>query len=829
MTIAGRRPATELGLRPAPPNRDSSPRLSGLVVLALFLLGMLIGLFRLAGPVEELYPVTSDSEKYHEIAQGFAELYSHPIDGIRLWLSGSVTETDLERYGFNSWVLQHAPAYTALLGFAYLFPGDDIWTGRFVTVVLFALGGAFLYLLGREMFGAKAGLGAALIYLFWPAQWTYAPAILTEIPVTAAAIGTSYILLRTARSGGPKGWIFGGAMIGTLVLTKTTLRYLAVPMIVLEFFIDRAEKNRVRLRRMGARLAGWGVTQAIWLLFLWGFQLSANPMAGTGDDWLWIYRGNYVPDRGWETVGLGDTATPELKVAIEKARSVPQQERRETIYKEAFFETLNRHPGGMATLVLAKAGIFWRFPAVKTDVRAGPLELPPPARVQPAIAIAALLGFVLCLGSGTRRCLPAAIPLYLTLLHAATHLVSRYNIPALPFAFVYGTGAVGACIAGGRELVRRSGADWWKLGGKGSERLVALAAALAAIIIAVLALRVGGLFSLVGPWIAALGAIPILKILLADRGRMGLARSLVLMLPLAMLTWGALASQSDPDAGRITLRRPGEGVRLALSLPEAATPQQFVEAAFMIDMLPSEKGRVDLSVRISGSEIARINGRPPSGPEAFKVDEEVHVAGDRYKRVLRSLERHLNGHVRKRSGMSKAGYDFYRQWYEIPLDPTTAFADTEPVLEIVLLDAEGGSVDLFVDRDAPARGYPERVIEMPAWFVNPYELSNYRFDALATDRILADARLTRPITVASARKKAEFVTAEGEIRPLKGEPRLRLRGRLPGGWALTQNDRGETVPAFVSDSTRVIRMLEPGQIRLLQSDRDNYFDGFITF
>ena len=184
-------------------------------------------------------------------------------------------------------------------------------------------------------------------------------------------------------------------------------------------------------------------------------------------------------------------------------------------------------------MVVAKAGIFWRFPAIKIDVRAGPLELPPPARIQPALAIAALLGFVLCLGSRTRRCLPAAIPIYLTLLHAATHLVSRYNIPAMPFAFVYGSGAVGLCIVGGRELVKRAGSDRRRIGSKVRELLIPFLLAVASIALSILALRMGGRIAYAGPLLAALGSIPICRRLLADHGRNGLLRSLVLLPSLA--------------------------------------------------------------------------------------------------------------------------------------------------------------------------------------------------------------------------------------------------------------------------------------------------------
>ena len=829
MTKARRRPATELGLRPASPSDRSSRRRSFLIVpLALILLGLLIGVLRLTGPEEELYPIAGDSERYHRVARGFADLYSHPLEGFRLWISRGATEADLQRYGFDHWALQHAPAYTAFLGLGYALPADDQSTGRFLTILLFAIGAALVYLLGREIFGRWVGLAAAIVYLFWPAQWFYGPAILTEIPVATASLIAAYVMLRTGRSERRLSWFLGGVAVGVLVLTKTTLRFLAIPIILLELFLETKAAWGQRLRRTGVRLAGWGATQLIWFLFLWGFQLSANPLAGTGDDWLWIYRGNYVPDRGWETVGIGDPMTQELEVGMAKARYAPADGQREVMYKEAFKETFRRYPGGMLALAIAKAEIFWRFPAVKTFVRAGPLDLPPPARVQPVLALAAILGFVLCIGSAPRRCLPAAIPIYLTLLHAATHLVSRYNIPAMPFAFVYGIGGIAAVIAGLRGLLDRFRRDRVELlpGGRRIARPVA--AAVAGVVVLLVALRIGGALALVGPWLAGAAALP-LAIRLLGGGRLALARALVLLVVLAGLATGHTANRSDPDEGRIRLQSPGDGARLVLSLPEDAAPERFVGADLMLDLLPSERGRCTLSVRLNGVELTRYEGRPPSGPEAFLLDEEIHQAGNRYRRVLRSVERHLEGCVRKRPGMSDAGYDYYRQWYRVACDPEIAFAEREAVLEIVLLETDGGFIDLFVDRAAPATGLNARRIMMPAFFENPYKLSSYRFDALATNRILADARLDRSIPVASQRMSAALLRASGDVRPLRGEPRMRLRGRLPGGYGLVRAESGELHPRWLADLTPGTQRLAPAQLRRLQADRGRYFDGYVTY
>lgn len=789
MTVAGTRkpPATEPGLRPAPP-RDTSPSRGRLLPILIILIGIFLGTLRLAAPSGDLYPIEGDSAKYHEIAAGFSRLISHPIEGMKLWFSRSAGEKDLAVYNFDSWVLQHAPAYTFLLGIAYLLPGDDAAAGRLVTVLLWVAGGLFLFLIARDFFGTPPALAAAGLYLFWPAHWAYAPAVLTEVPVAAAALFTVWIMLRTAASG-RRGWIWGGVALGGLILTKTTLRFLALPWILFEFLLDRDGGTRAALRRAAWRTVGWGTTQLIWLIFLWGFQLPANPLASTGEDWLWIYRGNYVPDRGWESVGVGDAYTPELIEGAKLATEGTEGERKGAMYRHAFQKTLTSDPGGMAALFFAKIGIFWRFPAWKTDVGAGPISLPPPARLQPAVAVAALIGLAGMLRGPRRRFLPLLFPIYITLLHAATHLVSRYNVPAIPFAMLFAAGALGSGVARARSLLDRSR-------------------------------RSSALRGIVRPS--------------PDEGPLQFAaRWCVVLLPLALLWIGARANDPDPDQGRIRLRRPGDAVRLRLELPSDVTPGSFVSSEVLIDMLPSLRGRISGVVRVNGVDVGSFDGRPPSGAEAFLLDREVHEQDGRYRRVLRSADRLLDGNLRRRRGLSNAGYDLFRQWFRFPVDPGVAFAGTDLDLEIRIVSSSGGWLDLFVDREAPPSPstssveVPARVIEMPAFFTNAYELSSYRFDALATDRVLADARLIRPIRVYSVRRGATRTGPDGE-RPIAGEPRIRLRGQIPGGYALVRS-AGRVEPAWIEDPAQGLRRADARDIQLLQADRERYFDGRLTF
>jgi hypothetical protein len=790
-----------------------------------------LGSIRLAGDPADLYPLEGDSAKYHQIGQGFARVYAHPAEAFRLWVSHGARPEDLAPYGFDSWVLQHAPAYTALLGAAYLLPGEDVAAGRRTTLLLFAIGAAALFWLGRACFGPAAAALASAPYLLWPAHAVFATAVLTEIPVLTAALVASAVLLATARSVRWRDWVLGGLFLGIVVLTKTTLRFLVVPLVLLEVWLDPAPSRARAWKRAAGRLAGWGATQALWLIFLWGFQLSANPLAKTGDDWLWIYRGNYVPDRGWENIGIGDPVTPELERALEAAGDGPKEERRAAVYRGAFIETARENPGGLLALMIAKAGIFWRFPAVKTRVEVGPLGLPPPARLQPAVAVLGLLGLALCMGEKRRWLLPAAFPVYLTLLHAGTHLVSRYNVPAVPFAMLYGSGMLAACVAVVRSAAPRLRTrEGWRIPPSASSGL-GLACAVAAGSLVACAFLLRGDLGLrwLAPLVVAAACLP-LAIRIAGPGRLGLLRGASVLGLLGILASGTLANDPDRDLRRVHLSRPGEGVRLTLRLPQEARPERFTNAEVLLDLLPSERGKITLSIRAAGEEIGRWTGRPPSDAGNFLFDPNLHSEEDRYRRWLRSADTYLEGNLRRRRGMADAGYDQFRQWHRVPVEPARAFRSGEITLELLVVEAQGGSVDLFLDRGVPAQAGPAgRTIAMPAVSDNPFEYSNYRFDALATDRRLADARLIRRIQVLSMRERAERFDARGEVRVLSGEPRLRLRGRLVGGHALVRDDQGRLRPEFLPDPGKGVRPLESKEIRILQADREFYRDGTVLF
>jgi hypothetical protein len=267
-----------------------------IVMIGLVGMGLLIGVLRLSGPSEDLYPVEGDSAKYHSIASGFAQLYAHPLGSLQLWISKSASQQDLQRLGLDSWVLQHAPAYTATLGLFYLLPGDDGAAGRFATVLIFALGAALLFLLGLELFGFWPGLIAAVVYLFWPAHWTYAPAILTEVPMAVAGLFAAYAMVKTGGSDRPLRWALGGAAVSLIVLRRPpSVRRDPLDSLPKRWWIGRragrGSSNAAPFESPG----GMTVGVAAFLSGLPAICESAEISARLA----LVYRGDYVPDRGW--------------------------------------------------------------------------------------------------------------------------------------------------------------------------------------------------------------------------------------------------------------------------------------------------------------------------------------------------------------------------------------------------------------------------------------------------------------------------------------------------------------------------------------------------
>lgn len=793
-----------------------------------------------------------DSAKYHRLGQGLAGMATEAPRALAQLLGGAGLDAESRaRYGLDDWIFQHAPIYGWSLAAAYAPTGGAETAGRVVSALFFAGAAALATALASSLAGSMrigitgqriAALLAGSAFVLFPPNLYYATAIMTEIPTAFFLLLAAWGLERTRHRSDRRSLFLGGLALASLLLVKTTFRYAAIPVLLLDLLLrtDKAGWPRHLGWRAGGVLAGL----APFWLFLALAHLPIDPLTTSGDAALWIYRGNYVPDRGFETLGAGDAWTPELEEARVRTRGAQNQKK--ALYETAFELTVQNHPVGFGALVLAKLAWFWTIPAIKTDLRFWFGSLPPPVHLHTLLAVCALLGAALALVRRSGLLVLALLASYVSAVPAFSHLVSRYTIPALAAASPLS--AVGAVWLGAVAMDRIgrwrsqspvgwlagiraravwliSGAAWVVLLASGRDGLAAgtgLAPTLAGRLYALLA--AAGVLALAG-WVAR-------SLSRRESGRRLLGRadawgaSALVALPVALGILGV--RWSDPDADRVRLRldQVGDRVTQSFSIPDfAAALGDADRAELALDLLASPRPGCVLSLTIDGEEIARFGPQLPSGAEKFELDRGVFALQDRYARILRTAERNLDGFVRPR--LPQAGFDHYRQWYHVavPLERLRTDGPIEVALECV--EAAGGWVDLFGDAE-PRMEAGRRVIDQPAFLVNAFDLSNYRFEFFAHDRLEADARLIRPVSLGPAAVTARFEEAgDSRAAPQRGEARMRLRLHRRGDWACAVADPGRAFWRVALEPGE--RWLDGNQRHSRAVDRDRWSDGWSTY
>ncbi len=820
--------------------------------LAIALLALFLTLPNLGADPKRLYPVQGDSAKYHHLGQGLARMSTEAPRALAQLFGGAGFDAESRaRYGLDDWIFQHAPIYGWSLAAAYAPSGSAETAGRVVSALFFAGAAALATALASSLAGSLrlgltrrriAALLAGLAFVLFPPNLYYATAIMTEIPMAFFLLLAAWGLERTRNRSDRRSLFLGGLALASLLLVKTTFRYAAIPVLLLDLLLrtERAGWTRHLGWRAGGLLAG---LTPFWL-FLALAHLPFDPLTTSGDAALWIYRGNYVPDRGFETLGAGDAWTPELEEASVRARGAKNQKK--ALYETAFELTVQNDPVGFGALVLAKLAWFWTIPAIKTDLRFWFGSLPPPVHLHTLLALSALLGAALALVRRSGLLVLALLVSYVSAVHAFSHLVSRYNIPALAAASPLS--AVAAVWIGAFAWDRigrwrsQSPSAWLASLRARAVLLIACAAGMALLALGREGLAAGtGLAPtfagrlyavLVAAFVLAVAGWVARSLSRRGSGRRVLGRevawgaSALVALPVALGILGIRWSDPDADRVRVRLDRVGDRVVQTFSIPDlAAVLADADRAELALDLLASPRPGSVLRLTIDGEEIARFGPQLPSGPEKFELDGRIFALQDRYARILRTAERNLEGFVRPR--LPRAGFDHYRQWYHAPAPLERLRLDGPIEVALECVEAGGGWVDLFGDAE-PRLEAGRRVIDQPAFLVNAFDLSNYRFEFFAHDRVEADARLIRPVSLGPAVVTARRERA-GDSRPTpqRGEARMRLRFHRRGDWACRADDPTRAFWRVALEPGE--RWLDGNQRHSRAVDRDRWSDGWSTY
>ena len=194
---------------------------------------------------------------------------------------------------FSISYFDHPPLHLWLVGAtAQLTGSEHLWVLRLPFVLLGAVSSWLIYLLGKQLFGAVAGLWSLVIFSLAPVfGLVHGALILPDGPLIAASLGVALVVARIVMDGDPARWKPGGwALAGGLAALALMSKYHGVLLVLsVLLFLASTRAGRAWLRTPGpwlaAAIAALGLAPALiwnwqhdWASFL--FQLGRG---GRGD------------------------------------------------------------------------------------------------------------------------------------------------------------------------------------------------------------------------------------------------------------------------------------------------------------------------------------------------------------------------------------------------------------------------------------------------------------------------------------------------------------------------------------------------------------------
>ncbi len=248
-----------------------------------------------AGPV----PITSASARDQATSPRGLRSTALPLTGI-LVLAAFLRFWQLGAIGFNSDESVYTGSASSLAGVGTLrsmFPvfrahpllfqvllslvlriHDTDWTARAFAAAIGVAAVAMTFLLGRRLYGRRAGLLAALLLAVMPYHVIVSRQVLLDGLMTLCATAALYCVAAYADGGGPRWLLAAGGMMGASILTKETS---VVLLGALYAFFALTHSVRARWRHILLALAVTGAEVVAWPL-----ALRASGQARTGQSYL---------------------------------------------------------------------------------------------------------------------------------------------------------------------------------------------------------------------------------------------------------------------------------------------------------------------------------------------------------------------------------------------------------------------------------------------------------------------------------------------------------------------------------------------------------------
>ncbi|MEW5700920.1 MAG: glycosyltransferase family 39 protein [Candidatus Zixiibacteriota bacterium] len=321
------------------------------------------------------------------------------------------------------------PVYPAFLGAVFrIAPAWDFWVVRLLQALIDSLSAVMILVLMRRLISPVGGVIAACVWcLYGPALYKIGE-LNTEALSVCLGLAILLALVRAFDSRG-WGWLWiVGLLCGLLALTKASATVLIVPLAAAWIWASRRDLRR-GLSGAAIMLVAMAVLMIPWVLAVyWRYGVFAvrDPSYGGAN----FRQANILQSEGYN-----------LDQAPRDFWTYP-------VWRE-----MKRHPGQYALLYLQKFDRMWLLPS--DDFRRGfPLGHTGTLWLQRALVALALVGFFLWpTRAGPVAWLPVSFVLYFAALHEVMHVVSRYNMVAMPVV-------AGAAALGGQWLVTADRRGW---------------------------------------------------------------------------------------------------------------------------------------------------------------------------------------------------------------------------------------------------------------------------------------------------------------------------------------------------------------------------------
>ncbi|MCW2277539.1 ArnT family glycosyltransferase [Heliophilum fasciatum] len=341
------------------------------------------------------------------------------------------------------------PGFPALLA-AVFAAGGDVQTVRLVQAVLTTLSVLLTYLIGRDLFGQKTGLLAALVMAVYPPNLVATGLILTEPLFQVFFLAFIWRSLHLKSMGD---WLLLGLIWALGTYVRPTLALLPVAILPILFWRELLSWQ-FPWRRLAAMVALFCLVLSPWWIRNYLAYETFIPLAVSSGNPLLLGTmppGTTIePDPNWvypevDANGFVDQyATDKFEAAYAKAR---------------ILQFIQDDPASFAYhYLVTKPSMLWSTPYYWKPIPLPYLNWNDQLFIHYGLLLLSLAGLLLQLviakGRRTAIAVVAVIPLYFTLIHAVYYSMDRYAFPMMPLLIIW-TGALAVTAAYGLTYAAR--------------------------------------------------------------------------------------------------------------------------------------------------------------------------------------------------------------------------------------------------------------------------------------------------------------------------------------------------------------------------------------